>query len=157
MLLIVINLDPHYIFLALQSPPSFKIFKKFLVFLTLRKNISNICSIVVADNPELSCWITHWVCLGLLILLGCSNSLLVRGVYIDAEEPSGKCVVFPCYYLRVLFQEERIKKTNPKVQLEGVNSSKPETDGTKGGHEINHISAVEQPEQNCKQNHRTAM
>ncbi|KAJ8944529.1 hypothetical protein NQ318_009692 [Aromia moschata] len=42
------------------------------------------------EHPELSCWITHWVCLIVLILLGCANSLLVRGVYIDAEEPAGK-------------------------------------------------------------------
>lgn len=63
-----------------------------------------------AGNPEISCWITHWVCLILLIVLGCSNSLLVRGVYIDAEEPSGKCVIFPCYYLRVLLQRDENQK-----------------------------------------------
>ncbi|KAJ8942217.1 hypothetical protein NQ314_010117 [Rhamnusium bicolor] len=63
-------------------------------------------------QPELSCWITHWVCLIILILLGCSNSLLVRGVYIDAEEPAGKCVMFPCYYLRVIFQGEKRKRLN---------------------------------------------
>lgn len=62
------------------------------------------------DDMDLSCWITHWVSLILLILLGCSNSLLVRGVYIDAEEPAGKCVLFPCYYLRQIFQHERAQK-----------------------------------------------
>nr|XP_023017835.1 uncharacterized protein LOC111506853 [Leptinotarsa decemlineata] len=64
------------------------------------------------DNMELSCWITHWVCLIILILCRCSNSLLVRGVYIDAEEPAGKCVVFPCYYLRVIFRKKKLKKLN---------------------------------------------
>lgn len=42
--------------------------------------------------------------------MGCANTLLVRGVYIDAEEPNGKCVVFPCYYLRAIFQQDKLKK-----------------------------------------------
>lgn len=46
----------------------------------------------------------------LLILLNCSNSVLVRGVYIDAEEPAGQCVIFPVYYIRLFFQKERNKK-----------------------------------------------
>lgn len=46
----------------------------------------------------------------LLALLNCSNSVLVRGVYIDAEEPAGQCVVFPVYYIRLFFQKERTKK-----------------------------------------------
>jgi hypothetical protein len=57
-----------------------------------------------ADKPEASYWITHAGCLLLLVLINCSNSILVRGVYIDAEEEGGKCVVFPCYYLRLFFQ-----------------------------------------------------
>jgi hypothetical protein len=36
--------------------------------------------------------------------------VLVRGVYIDAEEPAGQCVIFPVYYLRLFFQKERNKK-----------------------------------------------
>jgi hypothetical protein len=44
------------------------------------------------------------------MLLNCSNSVLVRGVYIDAEEPAGQCVVFPVYYIRLFFQKERSKK-----------------------------------------------
>lgn len=48
--------------------------------------------------------------------MGCSNTLLVRGVSIDAEEPDGKCVVFPCYYLRNIFQEDKLKK----LQLSGL-------------------------------------
>jgi hypothetical protein len=58
----------------------------------------------------LSDWITHGVSLVLLILLNCSNSVLVRGVYIDAEEPAGQCVIFPVYYIRLFFQKERTKK-----------------------------------------------
>lgn len=42
--------------------------------------------------------------------MNCSNSVLVRGVYIDAEEPAGQCVVFPVYYIRLFFQKERTKK-----------------------------------------------
>lgn len=58
----------------------------------------------------MSDWITHGVSLVLLILLNCSNSVLVRGVYIDAEEPAGQCVIFPVYYIRLFFQKERTKK-----------------------------------------------
>lgn len=75
------------------------------------RGIWNLLNIyLLPDNLELSCWITHWICLIILVLLGCSNSLLVRGVYIDAEEPAGKCVVFPCHYLRLIFQEQKLKK-----------------------------------------------
>ncbi|XP_031335025.1 uncharacterized protein LOC116164911 isoform X3 [Photinus pyralis] len=83
------------------------------------------------ENMELSAWITHWVCLILLILLKCSNTLLVRGVYIDADEPAGKCVVFPVYYLRLIFQRERIKKINKKFQIEAMSRRKIELDNIK--------------------------
>ncbi|XP_030746645.1 uncharacterized protein LOC115875357 [Sitophilus oryzae] len=69
------------------------------------------------DDVALSCWITLVISLTLLILLGCANSLLVRGVYIDAEEPNGKCVVLPCYYLRLIFQAEKLKKINKKMRM----------------------------------------
>lgn len=90
------------------------------------------------ENMELSCWITHWVSLILLILLGCSNSLLVRGVYIDAEEPAGKCVVFPCYYLRLIFQQEREKKHKNGVQMVSATKIKQE----KQEENDNHVVAV---------------
>lgn len=45
-----------------------------------------------------------------LAMLNCSNSVLVRGVYIDAEEKGGQCVIFPVYYIRLFFQKERTKK-----------------------------------------------
>lgn len=56
------------------------------------------------EDIELSCWITHIGCFVFLGLLNCSNSILVRGVYIDAEEEEGRCVVFPCHYLRLFFK-----------------------------------------------------
>lgn len=43
-------------------------------------------------------------------MLNCSNSVLVRGVFVDAEEPAGQCVIFPVYYVRLFFQKERTKK-----------------------------------------------
>jgi hypothetical protein len=68
-----------------------------------------------ADKPEASYWITHAGCLVLLVLINCSNSILVRGVYIDAEEEGGNCVVFPCYYLRLFFQVSYFNtRTNSK-------------------------------------------
>lgn len=59
---------------------------------------------LLPDNLELSCWITHVGCFVFLVLLNCSNSILIRGVYIDAEEEEGQCVVFPCHYLRLFFK-----------------------------------------------------
>lgn len=38
----------------------------------------------------------------------------MRGVYIDAEEPNGQCVVFPIYYIRLFFEKERSKKHQRK-------------------------------------------
>ncbi|XP_055548350.1 uncharacterized protein LOC129731960 isoform X1 [Wyeomyia smithii] len=71
------------------------------------------------DNRLMSDWITHSVSLLLLILLNCSNSVLVRGVYIDAEEPAGQCVVFPVYYVRLFFQKERNKKQRRLLEALG--------------------------------------
>ncbi|XP_045528230.1 uncharacterized protein LOC123716510 [Pieris brassicae] len=65
------------------------------------------------DSPLLSNWSCHVVSLALLILLNCSNSILVRGVYIDAEEPAGECVIFSCHYLRHFFQKERTERHKP--------------------------------------------
>lgn len=64
----------------------------------------------------LSDWLTHSISLILLALLNCSNSVLVRGVYIDAEEPAGQCVVFPVYYIRLFFQKERTKKQKRLIE-----------------------------------------
>ncbi|EZA61231.1 hypothetical protein X777_08443 [Ooceraea biroi] len=72
---------------------------------------------LLPDNLELSCWITHVGCFVFLVLLNCSNTILVRGVYIDAEEEEGKCVVFPCHYLRLFFKIEREKKQARRQKL----------------------------------------
>ncbi|CAD7085961.1 unnamed protein product [Hermetia illucens] len=62
----------------------------------------------IPDDYTLSNWVSYCLSFLLLVLLNCSNSILVRGVFIDAEEPSGKCVVFPIYYIRLVFQKQRI-------------------------------------------------
>lgn len=63
-----------------------------------------------ADDRMLGDFISHAASFLLLALLNCSNSVLVRGVYIDAEEPNGQCVVFPIYYIRLFFEKERMRK-----------------------------------------------
>lgn len=70
------------------------------------------------DNALLSDLVTHGVSILLLALLNCSNTVLVRGVYIDAEEPDGQCVIFPVYYIRLFFQKERLKKQKRMLDSE---------------------------------------
>lgn len=60
--------------------------------------------IYFSEAPVTSYWISHIVCFVFLVLLNSSNSILVRGVYIDAEEDGTQCVDFPCYYVRLLVQ-----------------------------------------------------
>ncbi|XP_060531242.1 uncharacterized protein LOC132704924 isoform X2 [Cylas formicarius] len=55
----------------------------------------------------LSCTLSHLISLAFLYLIGCSNSLLVRGVMQDGSGEEGECVVFPCNYLRTIFEQER--------------------------------------------------
>lgn len=64
----------------------------------------------LVEHKHLSNWITHAGSLILLMLMNCSNTVLVRGVYIDGEEPRGECVVFPTHYIRLFFKKERRKK-----------------------------------------------
>lgn len=61
------------------------------------------------EAPVTSYWISHIACFVFLILLNSSNSILVRGVYIDAEEDGTQCVDFPCYYVRLLVQVSNTK------------------------------------------------
>lgn len=49
--------------------------------------------------------------------LKCSNSILVRGVYIDADGPGGECVDIPINYVKLHFERERKKKTTAAQQL----------------------------------------
>lgn len=119
---------------------------KFLQYIKNERNMLSVATIIfylLLDQLELSCWITHWLCLVLLILLGCSNSLLVRGVYIDAEEPAGKCVIFPCYYLRLIFQQERARKLAKHLQLDTITRKKQ--DGVENNvSTLNHITTISQ-------------
>ncbi|XP_016772632.1 uncharacterized protein LOC551280 isoform X2 [Apis mellifera] len=90
----------------------------FLGTVNVWRGIWNVLDLwLVPDNQEMSCWITHVGCFVFLVLLNCSNSILVRGVYIDAEEDDGKCVVFPCHYLRLFFKVEREKKEARRQNL----------------------------------------
>lgn len=50
-------------------------------------------------------------------MLNCSNSVLVRGVFIDAEEPAGQCVIFPVHYIRLFVQKERTKKQRRMIDI----------------------------------------
>ncbi|XP_014250215.1 uncharacterized protein LOC106667066 isoform X2 [Cimex lectularius] len=62
------------------------------------------------DMPHLSNILTHAFSFLLLVLINSSNSILVRGVYVDAQEDGEQCVDFPCYYIRLFFQSRQKKK-----------------------------------------------
>lgn len=62
------------------------------------------------DNRVLSYWLTHVLPFLILAALKCSNSILVRGVFIDAEGANGTCVDVPINYIQLHFQRERSKK-----------------------------------------------
>lgn len=62
--------------------------------------------------PELSCILSHLIGFMFLVVLNCSNSMLVRGVYKDGKEPNGECVVFPCHYLRIILEQEDSDESN---------------------------------------------
>ena len=47
----------------------------------------------------------------LLVVMGCSNSMLVRGVYKDGKGRNGESVVFPCQYLQVILEQENPDKS----------------------------------------------
>ncbi|XP_075224768.1 transmembrane protein fuseless isoform X1 [Lycorma delicatula] len=83
------------------------------------------------DRKVMSYWVTHVACFLLLVFINSSNSILVRGVYIDAEEDGAQCVDFPCYYLRLFFQARRRKKLLrqlKKRQIANLVGKKSETD-----------------------------
>jgi len=63
-----------------------------------------------SDNKLLSFWLTHIVPFLLLAALKCSNSILVRGVFIDAEGVGADSVDIPINYVRLHFLRERRKK-----------------------------------------------
>lgn len=75
---------------------------------------------LLPETPVRSYWLSHIVCFMLLIFINSSNSILVRGVYIDGEEDGAQCVDFPCYYLRLFFQAKRKKKLLQQLQKRQV-------------------------------------
>ncbi|XP_049868406.1 uncharacterized protein LOC126368447 [Pectinophora gossypiella] len=62
------------------------------------------------EYPEIANWATHFVSLVVLVLLNCFNTVLVRGVYFDAEEPEDECMVFPCHYIRIYYHRRKMRK-----------------------------------------------
>lgn len=68
-------------------------------------------SLLFADNKILSYWLTHLIPFLVLAALKCSNSVLVRGVFIDAEGTPDECVTIPINYVKLHFERERKKKS----------------------------------------------
>ncbi|CAH1118921.1 unnamed protein product [Phaedon cochleariae] len=71
-----------------------------------------------SDDTEMCCWITHWVTVIVLILCGASNSLLVKGVDIDAEEEGGECVNFQIYFFRSIYHKKKQKWKPSEMNLQ---------------------------------------
>ena len=59
------------------------------------------------DQKVLSCFITHAAGLVLLSVCYCAHSILVRGVYLDAEEAGGRAAIQPYFYVRYFAQRRR--------------------------------------------------
>ncbi|XP_022220882.2 uncharacterized protein LOC111073059 [Drosophila obscura] len=64
------------------------------------------------ENRLMSFWLTHIIPFLLLAALKCSNSILVRGVFIDAEGAGAESVDIPINYVRLHFLRERRKKVS---------------------------------------------
>nr|XP_018902842.1 PREDICTED: uncharacterized protein LOC109034258 isoform X1 [Bemisia tabaci]XP_018902843.1 PREDICTED: uncharacterized protein LOC109034258 isoform X1 [Bemisia tabaci]XP_018902844.1 PREDICTED: uncharacterized protein LOC109034258 isoform X1 [Bemisia tabaci]XP_018902846.1 PREDICTED: uncharacterized protein LOC109034258 isoform X1 [Bemisia tabaci]XP_018902847.1 PREDICTED: uncharacterized protein LOC109034258 isoform X1 [Bemisia tabaci]XP_018902848.1 PREDICTED: uncharacterized protein LOC1090342 len=104
----------------------------------------------IPSSPTTAAWVCHVGCFILLILINSSNSVLVRGVYVDAEEEGSKCVDFPCYYLRLFFLARRKKhllRQFQKKQIHSLKRRKSEVDGYSGATESSapQKSKVEEP------------
>ncbi|KAL7739240.1 hypothetical protein ACLKA6_008716 [Drosophila palustris] len=80
---------------------------------------------VYPDDRILSFWITHIIPFLLLAALKCSNSILVRGVFIDAEGSGAECVHLPINYVRLHFQRERRKKLESEQYRKSGHSEPP--------------------------------
>ncbi|KAH8399568.1 hypothetical protein KR222_009851, partial [Zaprionus bogoriensis] len=76
------------------------------------RGIWNLLDVYVypADDRLLSFWLTHIIPFLLLAALKCSNSILVRGVFIDAEGAGAESVHVPINYVRLHILRERRKK-----------------------------------------------
>ncbi|XP_050297774.1 uncharacterized protein LOC126737102 isoform X2 [Anthonomus grandis grandis] len=87
-------------------------------FKTLCAKLTGVPKIIAADTyivMSILATILYWRGIWSLsiiyiipIIIGCSNTLLVRGVYKDAKEPNGECVVFPCKFLEITLAQENI-------------------------------------------------
>ncbi|XP_017099899.2 uncharacterized protein fusl [Drosophila bipectinata] len=62
------------------------------------------------DDRLMSFWLTHIIPFLLLAAIKCSNSILVRGVFIDGEGVGADSVDIPINYVRLHFLRERQKK-----------------------------------------------
>lgn len=67
----------------------------------------------------MSYWITHIIPFLLLAALKCSNSILVRGVFIDGEGEGAESVHLPINYVRLHFLRERRKKYAAQMHRPG--------------------------------------
>ncbi|XP_013107366.1 uncharacterized protein LOC106087031 [Stomoxys calcitrans] len=90
-------------------------FAEFFGAVNAWRGIWNLLDVYVyPDNLILSYWLTHVIPFLVLAALKCSNSILVRGVFIDADGVGGECVDIPIHYVRLHFERERNKrKTMP--------------------------------------------
>ncbi|BFF95785.1 uncharacterized protein DMAD_13116 [Drosophila madeirensis] len=64
------------------------------------------------DNRLMSFWLTHIIPFLLLAAIKCSNSILVRGVFIDGDGTGAESVDIPINYVRLHFLRERRKKVS---------------------------------------------
>lgn len=83
--------------------------------LDFTKKIYNVCYYVISESPYITSWCCHVLSLLVLIGLNCFNTVLVRGVYFDDEEPSDEAVVFPCHYIRIYYHRRKMRKKFEKA------------------------------------------
>ncbi|XP_005189398.2 uncharacterized protein LOC101888447 [Musca domestica] len=87
-------------------------FAEFFGAVNAWRGIWNLLDVYVyPDNLILSYWLTHVIPFLILAALKCSNSILVRGVYLDADGVGGECVDIPIHYVRLHFERERKKRS----------------------------------------------
>ncbi|XP_026462985.1 uncharacterized protein LOC113365685 isoform X2 [Ctenocephalides felis] len=89
-------------------------------------------------------WITHAGCLFVLMVLNCGNSVLVRGVYVDAEENAGDCVMLPVQYLTLYFKREKDKRSRHKSTSEALFTKPQHIKFMEQGQECENLSENEQ-------------
>ncbi|KAK6636152.1 hypothetical protein RUM43_009804 [Polyplax serrata] len=121
------------------------IFLSFIATINLWRGIWNLLNIYfLPEFPIWSYWITHLGCFAFLVLINCSNTVLVRGVYLDGED-GGKCVIFPIFYFTLLCQGLQTKNNEENGGVETEESQKAEEiDVEKGEKEnCNGVNALE--------------